>query len=81
VNTVAGVWHAGFGRQSLGEARRFARAVETAGFASLWFGESSRSREPLTFAGELLGATSSLQVGTGIASIWARDAVAARAAA
>ncbi|KQU03360.1 LLM class F420-dependent oxidoreductase [Rhodococcus sp. Leaf7] len=56
------------------------RQVEQQGWHSLWFGEAY-GREALTAAQLYLGATSSLVVGTGIASIYARDAVATASAA
>ncbi|MFI5035999.1 MAG: TIGR03620 family F420-dependent LLM class oxidoreductase [Acidimicrobiales bacterium] len=52
-----------------------AREVESLGYSALWINESW-GREALTSAGLLLAATSRLVVATGIASIWARDAVA-----
>ncbi|MBM7414533.1 MULTISPECIES: TIGR03620 family F420-dependent LLM class oxidoreductase [Nocardiaceae] len=54
--------------------------VESQGWHSLWFGEAY-GREALTAAQMYLGASSSLIVGTGIASIYARDAVATASAA
>jgi probable F420-dependent oxidoreductase len=53
-----------------------AREVESLGYGALWINESW-GREALTSASLLLGATSRLVVACGIASIWARDAVAA----
>jgi probable F420-dependent oxidoreductase len=50
------------------------------GWGSLWFGEAY-GREAFTAAQLYLGASSRIVVGTGIASIYARDAVAAAAAA
>ncbi|BCO60165.1 LLM class F420-dependent oxidoreductase [Mycobacterium intracellulare] len=46
------------------------------GFGSLWIAEGAASREALTHAAVLLAATSRIVIGTGIASIWARDATA-----
>jgi probable F420-dependent oxidoreductase len=62
-------------------SRSVARAVESLGFSALWVPETPTSREAFTHAGILLAATESLIVGTGIASIWARDATATAAAA
>jgi probable F420-dependent oxidoreductase len=50
--------------------------VEAMGWAALWVDESW-GREALTGAALLLAPTTRLVVATGIASIWARDAVAA----
>ncbi len=61
------------------------RALETAaeleelGYGSLWFGEAY-GREALTAAQALLGATGRMVVGTGIANIYARGAMATNAA-
>ena len=56
------------------------RRVEEQGWGSLWFGEAY-GREAFTAAQLYLGASSRLVLGTGIASIYGRDAVAANAAA
>ncbi len=60
-----------------GEARAAAREVERLGFGSLWIPESPTGKEVLTLAAHVLDATERLIVGTGIATIWARDPVAA----
>jgi probable F420-dependent oxidoreductase len=57
----------------------FARAAERAGIA-VWVPELY-GRDPFVLAGMLLSATSTLVVGTGIANVYARDAMATRAAA
>jgi probable F420-dependent oxidoreductase len=62
------------------EVLRFASSVEDLGFSTLWVNESA-GREPFAMLGRLAGATSSLTLGLGIASIYARDAAAARAGA
>jgi len=49
--------------------------IESLGYGALWVNESW-GREALTSASLLLASTSNLVVATGIASIWARDAVA-----
>ncbi len=54
---------------------KLALNVETLGYAALWLNESW-GREALTGASLLLAPTSDLVVATGIANIWARDAVA-----
>lgn len=53
--------------------------IEASGFSALWAPEAY-GREAMTGAQLLLEASSSLVVGTGIASIYARDAMAAAAA-
>ena len=55
---------------------RVAALVESVGYSSLWIPESF-GRESLLSASLLLAETSELVVGTSIASIWARDAMAA----
>src|SRR6185295_9593935 len=47
------------------------------GYSALWFGEAPTNREALSHAALLLGATERIAVATGIANIWARDAMAA----
>jgi probable F420-dependent oxidoreductase len=57
-------------------AADFARRVEAAGYSALWIPEAV-GREPFAHCSYLLSATRRLVVATGIASIYARDAVAA----
>lgn len=56
-----------------------AKRVEATGMGSMWLAELF-GREPFAAAGAVLAATSKLRVGTAIANIYARDAVAAAAA-
>jgi probable F420-dependent oxidoreductase len=58
--------------------RDAAREVETLGYRALWTGEAV-GREVFSAAQLLLAATDSLVVATGIANIWARDALATAA--
>src|SRR5690242_13742926 len=69
-----GVW-ASLDALSAAEALAFAQRVEKRGFKVLWTPES-RGRNVLVNAAWLLAGTSSLTVATGIANIYARDAVA-----
>jgi probable F420-dependent oxidoreductase len=62
------------------EVLRFAAEVEDLGFPALWVNESS-GREPFAVLGALAGATSRLTLGLGVASVYARDAMAAHAGA
>jgi probable F420-dependent oxidoreductase len=55
-----------------------AREIEALGYGALWTGEAI-GREVLSAAQLLLAATDSLIVATGIANIWARDALATAA--
>ncbi len=57
-----------------------AAELESLGYSAMWLPEAW-GREAFTNAGLMLGATSSMIVATGIANIWARDAVAAANAA
>jgi len=70
-----GVWTGQLDYSPASVVRDAAREVEEAGYGALWTGEAV-GREVLTAAHLLLGATDSLVVATGIANIWARDALA-----
>jgi probable F420-dependent oxidoreductase len=71
-----GVWTFEAERMPADTERDFARAVESLGFKALWIPESLGSKEAFAHASLLLAATKTLVVATGIANIWARDAVA-----
>jgi probable F420-dependent oxidoreductase len=73
-----GVWLGGLGRTPWPEASDAARRIEAAGYGALWLSETPSGREPLAHSALMLGATERITVATGIASIWARDALAAR---
>jgi probable F420-dependent oxidoreductase len=73
-----GVWFGGLGWAPWPEAQAAARRIEELGYGALWLSETPFGREPLAFAASLLAATERLPLATGIASIWARDALAAR---
>jgi len=77
-NTV-GIWT--FAHESLPPRRsgEIAAEIESLGFAALWIPEAW-GREAFSSAQLQLNATSTLVVATGIANIWARDAVAAASA-
>ena len=57
--------------------RALLRVVEDHGYSALWYPES-RGYESLSLAGFLLGNSGTLTIGSSIASIYARDAFAAR---
>ena len=61
------------------ETADFARAVEKAGYNTLWIPEAV-GREPFAHAAYLLNNTERLSIATGIANIWARDAYTMAAA-
>ena len=71
-----GVWT--FAHETVEPSRsaEVAALAESLGYTSYWIPEAY-GRESLTSASLLLAGTSSLVVGTSIASIWARDAMAA----
>jgi probable F420-dependent oxidoreductase len=73
---TVGVWTFEAERMPAASERDYARAVESLGFATLWIPESLGSKEAFAHASLLLSATKTLVVATGIANIWARDAVA-----
>ncbi|MGD0881572.1 MAG: LLM class F420-dependent oxidoreductase [Acidimicrobiales bacterium] len=60
-------------------ALEVAAELDELGYGSLWFGEAY-GREALTAAQALLGATDRMVIGTGIANIYARGAMATNAA-
>jgi probable F420-dependent oxidoreductase len=74
-----GVWFALLGSQSAQAERDAAAEIEALGYPMLWFGESARNKEAFAHAAILLAATSRLVVGSGIASIYFRDAAAMKA--
>ncbi len=65
---------------AIADARAYARRVEELGFGALWVPETV-GREPLTLLGMLAGETSTLVLGTSVASIWGRDPQSTRMAA
>jgi probable F420-dependent oxidoreductase len=75
-----GVWTFAHETLPANESGEIASELESLGYAAMWLPEAW-SREAFTSAGLMLSATSSMIVATGIANIWARDAVAAANAA
>lgn len=71
-----GIW-ASLDAIPVDEVVRFAATVEELDFATLWVNEST-GREPFAVLGALARVTSRLTLGLGIASVYARDAAAAR---
>jgi probable F420-dependent oxidoreductase len=74
-----GLWTRHLDIQPAERVRSTVAELEELGWGSLWSWEVF-GREALTNAGLLLSATRRMVVGTGIASIWARDPVAMAAA-
>lgn len=70
-----GVFAGPLSAQPNGVQRQFAAEMERLGYGTLWYGESL-GREAFAQGAIYLGATERLVVASGIANIWARDAVA-----
>ena len=79
-STPTGLWTAALEAQPAPRAQEVAAEIEELGFGSLWLPEAY-GREAFTGALALLVATERIVVGTGIASIYARGAMAANGAA
>jgi probable F420-dependent oxidoreductase len=74
-----GVWTGQLDYSPASTVRDAAAEVEELGYGALWTGEAV-GREVVSAAGLLLSSTNRLVVATGIANIWARDALATAAA-
>lgn len=74
-----GIWTATLGGLPADEARATVAQVEALGYGCVWLPEAVGA-DPFVLATVLLGATERLCVATGIASIYARDALAMNAA-
>ena len=69
-----GIWTAALEGVSAVRARETAQALEEMGYRALWINETT-GRDPFVLAALLLSATSTLNVATGIANVYARDAL------
>jgi probable F420-dependent oxidoreductase len=74
-----GIWTFCLDGQPSGRAREIVAELETLGYGSVWIPEVM-GRDPFVAATGLLAGTERLVVGTGIASVWARDALAMKCA-
>ncbi len=74
-----GIWTAALDAVAPERAGEYAAEIEALGYRSLWFSEAY-GREAFTNAGLLLAGTDTIVIGTGIASIYGRDAVTGNAA-
>ena len=72
-----GVWSFALETQSAADERDAVAEIESLGYPAIWIPEATGSREALAHAAWLLSSTQRAVIATGIASIWARDAVAA----
>jgi probable F420-dependent oxidoreductase len=71
---TTGIWTTQLDVLPAARAQEIATELEALGFGTLWVGEAL-GREALTHAGLLLAGTRRIVVATGIANIYARDAV------
>ncbi|MCP4226078.1 MAG: LLM class F420-dependent oxidoreductase [Actinomycetia bacterium] len=69
-----GIWQGVLDGHPTGKVREVVAELDQAGWPTLWIPETV-SRDPFVSAAVILEATTSLRVATGIASIWARDAM------
>jgi probable F420-dependent oxidoreductase len=74
-----GIWTFQLDLQPAGAAQAAARELEEQGWGAIWIPEAL-GREAFTNAAVLLAGTRRIPVALGIANIWARDAMAMRAA-
>jgi probable F420-dependent oxidoreductase len=74
-----GIWSFQLEQQPAARAQAAAAEIEAMGWGALWIPEAL-GREAFTHAALLLAGTRTLPIATGIANIWARDAMAAAAA-
>lgn len=71
-----GVWSFALETQTAAEEADAVAEIESLGYGAIWFPESVGSREAFAHAGWLLRSTQRAVIASGIASIWARDAIA-----
>jgi probable F420-dependent oxidoreductase len=71
-----GVWSFTLETQPAEAERSAAAEIERLGYRAIWFPEAVASKEAFSHAALLLSSTERVVVATGIANIWARDAVA-----
>ena len=71
-----GSWTLDVERLTAAAAREYIREVEALGIRTLWIQEALGSKEIFAHAGLLLANSERLVIATGIANIWARDAIA-----
>ena len=69
-----GIWTASLEAHPAGVAQDAAKEIESLGYSALWLNETT-GRDPFVLSSLLLSATSTLTVATGIANVYARDAM------
>ena len=70
-----GIWTAALDLQPVSRAQELVGELEALGYGTVWIPEAV-GREALSSAALLLGGGARIVVGTGIANLWARDAMA-----
>ena len=73
-----GIWTAAFEGQPSAAAKEATLELEALGYPIVWLNEAT-GRDPFVMASLLLSATSTMKVATGIANVYARDAMATAA--
>jgi len=71
-----GVWTGALGLMPAAQARSAVEEIEALGFGAIWYPEPVGGKEALSHAALLLGWSERIVVASGIANIWARDAIA-----
>jgi probable F420-dependent oxidoreductase len=74
-----GIWTFGFELQPAARAQEAAAEIESLGYGAIWIPEAM-GREAFTHSALLLAGTRRIAIATGIANMWARDAMAMAAA-
>src|ERR1700687_1427774 len=74
-----GIWTFSLDMQPAARAQRAAAEIEALGYGAIWIPEAL-GREAFTNSAVLLAGTKRIVVATGIANMWARDAMAMAAA-
>ncbi len=69
-----GIWQGVLDGQPAGRVRELVAELDEQGWPTLWIPETV-GRDPFVAAAVMLEATTNLRIATGIASIWARDAL------
>jgi probable F420-dependent oxidoreductase len=69
-----GIWTAAFEAQPMAIAQQGAQEIESLGYSAVWINEAT-GRDPFVTSALLLAATQTLTVATGIANVYARDAM------
>ncbi|MGI9599075.1 MAG: LLM class F420-dependent oxidoreductase [Acidimicrobiales bacterium] len=69
-----GIWQGVLDRHPAGRVREVVAELDEAGWPTVWIPETV-SRDPFVSAAMMLEATTKLKIATGIASMWARDAM------